>query len=96
MFTMLVKDLQLFDRKYFFKNFRMDPRTFDDLLSWIALIIQKPFLQRSNATHVEGLCVNWLYLVTGDSQTTNGTSYGISLRKTPPPRVLSRKISRDF
>ena len=42
---MLVKDLQFFDKEYFFKNFRMDTRTFEDLLSWITAIIQKSFLR---------------------------------------------------
>ena len=53
LFTTLVKDLQLFDREYFFKNFRMDTRTFEDLLSWIAPIIQKSSLRRSTATPAE-------------------------------------------
>ena len=54
---MLAKDLQFFDKEYFFKNFRMDTRTFEDLLSWITAIIQKSFLRRSNATPCEGtLC----------------------------------------
>ena len=44
LFTMLVKDQQFFDREYFFKNFRIDTRTFEDLLSWITVIIQKYFL----------------------------------------------------
>ena len=41
---MLVKDQQFFDREYFFKNFRIDTRTFEDLLSWITVIIQKSLL----------------------------------------------------
>ena len=64
LFTMLVENLQLFDREYFFKNFRVDRRTFEDLLSWIDPIVQKSFLRRSNATPVEGLCVTLLYLAT--------------------------------
>ena len=36
LFTTLVKDLQLLDREYFFKNFRMDTRMFEDLLFWAA------------------------------------------------------------
>ena len=78
---MFVKDLQLFDREYFFKNFRMDTRIFEDLPSWIAPIIQKSFLRRSNVTPAEGLCVTLLYLATGDSQTTIGASYRLSLLK---------------
>ena len=57
LFTTLVKDLQLFDREYFFKNFRMDTRTFEDLLSWIAPIIQKSSLRISTATPAERLSV---------------------------------------
>ena len=59
---MLVKGLQFFDREYFFKNFRMDTRMFEDLLSWITAIIEKSFLWRSSATSVERLCVTLLYL----------------------------------
>ena len=73
LFTMLVENLQLFDREYFFKNVRVDRRTFEDLLSWIDPIVQKSFLRRSNATPVEGLCVTLLNLATGDSQTIIGT-----------------------
>ena len=39
LFTMLVENLQLFDREYFFKNVRVDRRTFEDLLSWIDPIV---------------------------------------------------------
>ena len=73
LFTTLVKDLQLFDREYFFKNFRIDTRTFEDLLSWVAPIIQKSSLRRSTATPAERLCVTLRYLATGDSQTTIAT-----------------------
>ena len=45
LFTMLVENLQLFDREYFFKNARVDRRTFEDLLSWIDPIVKKSFLQ---------------------------------------------------
>ena len=86
-FTTLVKDLQLFDREYFFRNFRMDTRTFEDFLSWVAPIIQKFSLRRSTATPAEKLCVTLWYLATGDSQTTIGTSY----RKSPTTmgRIMS-------
>ena len=66
-----------FDREYFFKNFRIDIRTFEDLLSWVASIVQKCSLQRSNATPEERICVTLRYLATGDSQTTTGTSNSI-------------------
>ena len=73
LFTMLVENLQLFDREYFFKNFRVDRRTFEDLLSWIDAIVQKSFLRRSNATPVEGLCVTLLYLATLKQQLVEAT-----------------------
>ena len=57
LFTTLFKDLQLFDKEYFLKNFRMDIRTFEDLLSWVDPIIQKSSLRRSTATPAERLCV---------------------------------------
>ena len=73
LFTMLVENLQLFDREYFFKNVRVDRRTFEDLLSWIDPIVQKSFLRRSNATPVEGLCVTLLYLATLKQQLVEAT-----------------------
>ena len=73
LFTIFVENLQLFDREYFFKNFRVDRRTFEDLLSWIDPIVQKSFLRRSNATPVEGLCVTLLYLATLKQQLVEAT-----------------------
>ena len=87
LFTTLFKDLQLFDKEYFLKNFRMDIRTFEDLLSWVDPIIQKSSLRRSTATPAERLCVTLRYLATGDSQTTTGTTYGI--RPTTMGRIIS-------
>ena len=76
LFTTLVKDLHLFDSEYFFKNFRMDTRKFEDLLSWVAWIIQNSSFRRWTATPVERLCVTLQCLATGDSQTIVGTSCG--------------------
>ena len=73
-FTILVKDLQLFDQNYFFKNFRMDTKSFQKLLSWVVPFIQKSSLRRSTATVQERLSVTLRYLCTGDSQITIGTS----------------------
>ena len=87
LFTTLVKDLQLFGREYFLKNFRMDARRFEDLLSWLAPIIQRSSLRRSTTTPAERLFVTLRYLATGDSQTTIVTSYRIS------PTTMGRIIS---
>ena len=56
-FTTLIKILQLLDREYFFKNFRIDTRTLEDLLSWVAPIVQKSALHRSTTTPAKRLCV---------------------------------------
>ena len=45
---MLAKYLQLFDREYFFNNFKIDAKTFEDLLSWIAPVIPKSFFFHYN------------------------------------------------
>ena len=65
----------------------MDTRTFKDLRSWVAPIIQKSSLQRSTAIPAEKLYVTLRYLATGDSQTTICTSYKIS------PTTMGRIIS---
>ena len=52
----------------------MDTRTFEDLLSWVAPVIQMSSLQRSTATPAERLCVILRYFATGDSQTTSPTT----------------------
>ena len=73
LFTMLVENLQLFDREYFLKNFGVDRRTFEDLIPRRDPIVQKSFLRRSNATPAEGLCVTLLYLATLKQQLVQAT-----------------------
>lgn len=85
-FQMLVKDLQLFDREYFFRNFRMDPARFELLLSWVAPYICKSSKRRATTSPAERLCVTLRYLATGDAQFTIASSYRIS------PTTLCRII----
>ena len=40
-FHILVRDLRLHDHEYFFSCFRMSPSTFEELLSFVAPIIEK-------------------------------------------------------
>ena len=87
LFTKLVKDLQLLDQEYFLKNFRMDTKSFEELLSWVVPFIQKLSLRRSTATIHKRLCVTSCYLCTSDSQITIGISYRISL--TTMGRIIS-------
>ena len=44
LFTILVKDLQLFDQEYFLENGQMDTKSIEKLLFWIAPFIQKSLL----------------------------------------------------
>ena len=53
---MLVKDLRLFDKEYFFRNFWRDPAAFELLLSWLAPLIQKSSKRRLTAVTAERLC----------------------------------------
>ena len=49
--------------EYFVKNFRMDTRTFEDFLSWVAPVIQKFSSRRSTANPAERLsCTDWISL----------------------------------
>jgi len=55
-YQILVKDLVLFDHEYFFKSFRMNPATFELLLSLVAPFITKsedqwPLLPRDFVLH---------------------------------------------
>ena len=45
LYNVLVKDLMLFDHVYFFKALKMNPTTFEELLSWIGPFIQKSSTQ---------------------------------------------------
>ena len=49
--------------EYFVKNFRMDTRTFEDFLSWVAPVIQEFSSRRSTANPAERLsCTDWISL----------------------------------
>ena len=74
---MLVKDLRLFDKEYFFRNFWRDPAAFELLLSWLAPLIQKSSKRRLTAVTAERLCAPLCYLATGDARFTIASSYRI-------------------
>ena len=73
--------IKLFDWEYFFKNFRMDTRTFEDLLSCVIPIVQKSSLQRSTTTLTQRLCFTLRFLATGDFQTIIGTTQPTQRRR---------------
>ena len=85
-FQTLVRDLQLFDDAYFYKNFRMSNQRFELLLSWVAPFIQKSSKRRPTTSPAERLIITLRYLSTGDAQFTIASSYRVS------PTTVSRII----
>ena len=85
-YHVLVRELELYDHKYFFKMFRMSPEKFELVLSWVAPSIMKSSLRRSVASPAERLCVTLRYLCIGDAQITLATCYRMS------PAVIGRVI----
>ena len=83
---MLVKDLQLYDKLFFFKYVRISPSVFEELLMWIAPYIEKqqkklrdPISRRFH--------VALRYLVIGDAQVTLTANFCMS------PTIVGRIIS---
>ena len=78
-YQLLVKDMQLFDRDYVFRCFRMSPALFEKLLYLVAPHISKnETKKRQPISPSERLCVTLRYLVTGDAFVTIGASYWMS------------------
>ena len=72
--------MQLFDRDYFFRCFRMSPALFEELLCLVAPLFFIVFLKKTKlrqpASPSERLCITLRYLVT--AFVTSGTSYQMS------------------
>ena len=82
-FHLLVKEMILYDREYFFRCFRMTSSTYEQLLKWVAPIIQKKVTKmRQPIEPSERLCVTLRYCVTGDAHVTIAACY-----RTSPSRV---------
>ena len=77
-FCNLVGDLHLFDKEYFYRNFRKLTTTFERLLSWIAPSIVKSADKRPSTSPSERLAITLRYLATGDAQFTISSSYRVS------------------
>ena len=57
-FHLLVKELKLHDKEYFYKCFRMSPSNFELLLSWVGPLIIKTTTKMRDPIHPsERLCV---------------------------------------
>lgn len=77
-FAMLVKDMELHDHEYFFKCFRMNVATLEQLLKWVGPYIVKSSERREAIGAKERLCVTLRKLATGDANVTIAASYRIS------------------
>ena len=65
-YHLLVKELRIHDREYFFRCFQMSPTLFEELLAMITPCITKqPTQFRDPISPSERLCITLRYLVTG-------------------------------
>ena len=76
-FNTLIQDLKLFDSEHLFKQFRMTSTKLEELLSWVALKIEKSSVRRELIAPEQRLCVTLCYLVTGDAHIKIAASYRI-------------------
>lgn len=74
-FQHLVRDLQLFDNEFFFKNLCMSPVKFEEILKWIGPLITKSSKRRPTTSPAERLIITLCYLPTGHAQFTISSSY---------------------
>ena len=86
LYDVLVKDLMLFDHEYFFKAFKINPTTFEELLSWISPFIQKSSRIRDVTGPSERLCITLWFLTSGDAHLSIASSFRVS------PSTVSRII----
>ena len=77
-FVMLVKDMELYDHEYFFKCFRMNVATLEQLLKWVGPYISESSERRGAIGAKERLCGTLRKLATGDANVTIAASYRIS------------------
>ena len=68
-FHLLIRDMRLFDHRYFFQHFRRTPK-FEELFGYIGPSLVKDAQKREPIGPAERSCVTWRLLVTGDAQTT--------------------------
>ena len=77
-FHILIKGMRLFDQEYCFKQFRMTPTRFEQLLSIVANDITKCSIRREVIEPAERLCLTLRYLAMGDAQVSIASSYRVS------------------
>ena len=77
-YHLLIKDTRLFEEDFFFRQFKMTPVKFEELLSYVALYIVKSAQTREPISPAEGICVTLRYLATGDAQRTVADNYRMS------------------
>ena len=78
-FHTLIQDLKLFDLfECFFKQFSITPTKLEELLSWVALKIEKSSVRHEPICAEQRLCVTLCHLVTGDAHVSIAAGYRIS------------------
>ena len=75
----LVHELKLFDREFFYKQFRMSPRRYEELLKLVGPLILKSSHRREAISPGERLCITLRYLCSGDSNITIACSYRVGI-----------------
>lgn len=75
----LVKELKLHDHEFFYKQFRMSPTRYEELLQLVSLVIQKSSLKREAISPSERLCITLRFLCSGDSNVTIACSYRVGI-----------------
>ena len=74
----LVKELELFDREYFFKYLRMSPERFEHLVKLVSPYIKKKECRsRKPLSPAERLVITLRFLATGDSQLSQAFNFRI-------------------
>ena len=85
-FHLLVEEMRLFDREYYFKYLRFSVSQFEELLQLVAPKIAKCSEKREPISPSERLSVTLRYLVTGNSHASLSSNYRIH------PTTISRVI----
>ena len=78
-YCVLVNELKLFDHEFFYKQFRMSPTRYEELLKLVAPLITKSSEGREVVSPGERLCTTLRSLCSGDSNTTIACSYRVGI-----------------
>lgn len=78
-YHLLVKELKLFIHEFFYKQFRMSPSRYEELLKLVGPLITKSAIRREVIPAGERLCITLRCLCSGDSNVTIACSYRVGI-----------------